>query len=820
MSWKFIVSLMVFLFVFLPGCEKQTPETGTTVSPSQIEEQPKAAEREQATAPVEPAPVADKSVEIETASNVESSQNGESSVEPVTDSTDVARDPRILQKIITTWQENARKFNKIKAVIKVEQLSPPPLTTFDKASVQKFRELEPEAYTTKKWEENIWLDGDRIRIEHIMTEIPEGESHADSMMTYSDGERRLLQAPPNELKTVFVNQIIPEKVRTHWAQELNPFYQFVRNTDETRIPSYWDKLRIIGKETWRDQECLLVAPPESTAGQIVYFVSPEQGYNILRKENRRAGAVVQFADISYQEAAEYGWVPTEWVYSSLKRDAKGEYKVLGSKTVASLQEFTSEYDESRIDLFALTYPDDAEVHLAGSMGVSIISHAEAGSQKNESSNKQTAPTEGELPTTHQAADKIVVEYEGKPINLNTFCLDQEGNLLVSCGGAIHQLVLSEEEKKLLKEEGEDATIDSDIESQESVILVYSSDRSLMKSIPIPFKATAMASYSEGSILIGGEGKLGKIDREGNVLLSAATPQIDDIDAYRERVMAEAKKDQARVRELIGEDIKLYQEQLATIEKVKEENQTRGQKRAVQALKDQIKIFEGKLSQGIEESLEQEVNSKLQMRLRVPSITMTEQDIFIALTSLEGFGFEIWRVDHDFKSPVKIVNDLRGCCGQMDVQAKEDKIYVAENGRFRVAIFDRDGKKLSTFGHADRSSKTGFGSCCNPMNVRCSTNGEILTAESSVGNIKKFSPDGELLANIGHVTVTGGCKNVAIEYDEPRNRYYMMDLPNHTIHIMNEVAPSKEISLNTNSTKTAPQLGHLHESSIDTFPQRK
>ena len=55
------------------------------------------------------------------------------------------------------------------------------------------------------------------------------------------------------------------------------------------------------------------------------------------------------------------------------------------------------------------------------------------------------------------------------------------------------------------------------------------------------------------------------------------------------------------------------------------------------------------------------------------------------------------MDDKFESPTKIVKELSGCCGQMDVKASKDGIFVAENSQHRVCRFDRDGKAIAKWG---------------------------------------------------------------------------------------------------------------------------
>lgn len=59
-----------------------------------------------------------------------------------------------------------------------------------------------------------------------------------------------------------------------------------------------------------------------------------------------------------------------------------------------------------------------------------------------------------------------------------------------------------------------------------------------------------------------------------------------------------------------------------------------------------------------------------------------------------------------------------------------------------------------------------------MNVHCCTNGDVLTAESSVGKIKRFDSDGNLVGYIGQAEVGKGCNNIKVDFDPVRDRYYV------------------------------------------------
>jgi len=141
---------------------------------------------------------------------------------------------------------------------------------------------------------------------------------------------------------------------------------------------------------------------------------------------------------------------------------------------------------------------------------------------------------------------------------------------------------------------------------------------------------------------------------------------------------------------------------------------------------------------------------------------------------------------------------------MDVQTAGDKVIVAENTRFRVGIYDRDGKAISHFGSRDRNAEEGFGSCCNPMNVRCCNGGDILAAESSIGNLKRFSQDGKLVQLVGKAKIGAGCKHVAVAWDSARDRYYMMNVDKGTICSLWPLSQALEVTADELAAKQAKE----------------
>ena len=110
------------------------------------------------------------------------------------------------------------------------------------------------------------------------------------------------------------------------------------------------------------------------------------------------------------------------------------------------------------------------------------------------------------------------------------------------------------------------------------------------------------------------------------------------------------------------------------------------------------------------------------------------------------------------------------------------MVVAENCNFQVAFYDPDGKSIKKFGKRATSESDGFGSCCNPMNVCCQGD-DVLTAESSIGHIKRFNANGELVAFIGTAPIGGGCKHVALAHDKLTDRYFMFNEDRKCISVL-------------------------------------
>lgn len=187
---------------------------------------------------------------------------------------------------------------------------------------------------------------------------------------------------------------------------------------------------------------------------------------------------------------------------------------------------------------------------------------------------------------------------------------------------------------------------------------------------------------------------------------------------------------------------------------------------------------------------------------VSGMAVDGNDVFVA-SSTDGGGTRsrsvIVRFDRELKNPVEIAKDLRGCCRRLDMLVKDDVLYVAENMAHRVVKYDRDGKVLSKWGQRARKDISGFGSCCNPMNLCFGPGGELYTAESGLARIKRYTADGEYLGLVGYVGTNrfnraGGlaasCSNICLRMNEDASRIFVLDFKHSLIRVLSRSKKAK------------------------------
>lgn len=286
----------------------------------------------------------------------------------------------------------------------------------------------------------------------------------------------------------------------------------------------------------------------------------------------------------------------------------------------------------------------------------------------------------------------------KPGALKNFCLNSEGNLLACFGAGIR---------------------------------VYSPKGELLKTLPLEIQPGAICVAKDGSIFAAGDGRVLKLDANGKVLASAASP-----------VANEPVVISKEIEEMLKQSGRPIKEERARMK------------------------------------------SSLESRRKdVTGLAVTEQDVFMAVGAPNDFSYRVYRLNHALENPKLVVEKLRGCCGQMDIQSHEGKLWIPHNARHQVESRDRDGKELSKFGKAGRVKASDFGGCCEPKNMRVLANGDILAAESGPPTcIKRFSAAGKFIEVVAALNSKGDCVRVTVEVSPDGKRYYMLDTARDAIRV--------------------------------------
>ncbi len=269
----------------------------------------------------------------------------------------------------------------------------------------------------------------------------------------------------------------------------------------------------------------------------------------------------------------------------------------------------------------------------------------------------------------------------------------------------------------------------------SGVRVYSPKGELLQTLPLEIKPSAICVAKDGSIFVAGEGKVFKLDATGKVLASAASPVADIpvvISEEIEKMLKESRRDTGRT---------------------------------------------------LEQEKELMKNSLEKRRADVTGIAVTDQDVFMAVPTPNAFTYQVYRFDHALGNPKLVVEKLRGCCGQMDIQTFAGNLWIPHNARHRVESLDRDGKELTKFGKAGKVKAADFGGCCEPKNLRVLPNGDILAAESGPPTcIKRFSAEGKFIEVLAMTKEDGDCVRVTVEMSPDGKQYYMLDTKHDAIRI--------------------------------------
>ncbi len=381
-----------------------------------------------------------------------------------------------------------------------------------------------------------------------------------------------------------------------------------------------------------------------------------------------------------------------------------------------------------------------------------------------SSSTAKEPTESGN-VTHTFKKSVSVRSADSRLSILSFCLNKDGQIVALLGN----------------ESSYGASQDA---KAESGVRVLSKDGESVKEWKVDFVAQSINVGADGTVYVAGSGIVAKFSPEGKLLKKLELPHIAEFlknkDVIRKRAEEEARERTEQMKSFVTAS----KNRIKRLEKIPADKRTLSDTVAIEQLKTSVQMMEkDQTDEASIDSIVQQITARMRI---INSVAVSDRDVFIVCGESTGYGYSVWRMDHDFGSAKQVMKGLAGCCGQMDVQVHGDDLLVAENCKHSFARFDRDAKKIGEWGGRATGDDDGkcFGGCCNPMNVRCGPNGDIFTAESE-GVVKRFSGNGDFVALVAKRPLSGGCKNVAVAASPDGKLVYCCDKPGSKINIFEE-----------------------------------
>jgi hypothetical protein len=244
------------------------------------------------------------------------------------------------------------------------------------------------------------------------------------------------------------------------------------------------------------------------------------------------------------------------------------------------------------------------------------------------------------PTASHAQTAIikVTDDSGRALTLHTFCLSHDGKILAGVGAGPGQ------------------------------IRVYDADGSPVASWDTSIKPEAINVGPDGTVYVAGSGKLQKLDAKGHLLLEKPTPHAQGgkelEEKLRQQVIDQHKQQleaYANYPAMFRQQIAKFEEAIKQIDEKGEDDRTAADENRRKLLEQQIEQYAQSLKryeemaaqqskEMTEEQLQQRIKMMLDMKTRISSISATATEVFLACPALEGYGFEVWRMNAKFEEP--------------------------------------------------------------------------------------------------------------------------------------------------------------------------
>ena len=318
---------------------------------------------------------------------------------------------------------------------------------------------------------------------------------------------------------------------------------------------------------------------------------------------------------------------------------------------------------------------------------------------------------------------------------------------------------------------------------ESRLVWLAADGQEERAVPLDFVPRSVTTAPDGSLWVAGDASIAHLSATGEILATAQSPHFTLEPEGQEEFLAEAKARHELLLKQILESLQQQTDTVAELEQKQEGEPGFAPSEMIERVKENCQSIKQSVETMSSMTDEKILENELARLRQIHRIAATADNVFIVAQQPTGYGYSVWRCGSDLSSPVRIVEGLSGCCGQMDIQAVAGGLAIAENSRHHVRLVDIEGEEIRTFGGRSEADITkGFGGCCNPMNTCLDNTGCLLTSESN-GLVKRYSLDGEMQEVIGVADVESGCKNSSIGLSADGSSLYYLDIHNGTVVVL-------------------------------------
>ena len=318
---------------------------------------------------------------------------------------------------------------------------------------------------------------------------------------------------------------------------------------------------------------------------------------------------------------------------------------------------------------------------------------------------------------------------------------------------------------------------------ESRLVWLAADGQEERAVPLDFVPRSVTTAPDGSLWVAGDASIAHLSATGEILATAESPHFTLEPEGQEEFLAEAKARHELLLKQMADSLQQQTDTVAELEQKQEGEPGFAPPERLAILKEGCQSIKQSVETMSSMTDEKILENELARLRQIHRIAATADNVFLVAQQPTGYGYSVWRCGSDLSSPVRIVEGLAGCCGQMDIQAVDGGLAIAENSRHHVRLVDIEGEEIRTFGgRSEADITTGFGGCCNPMNTCLDNTGCLLTSESN-GLVKRYSLDGEMQEVVGVADVEAGCKNSSIGLSADGSSLYYLDIHKGTVVVL-------------------------------------